>query len=151
MGYLSSVKRFLAALLTVMLVMPAAQAVPPPQQPATSSPQTPDTQPAQIQQQNSTLPDAPPPQEVAQNVQQNTSQSPTEQQQNSPAYPVGTAAAPVETPVGTTGSRPAGAVIAPAKQRRAHTFLISVGLIAGAAIAIGTVAALSHASPSQPH
>jgi len=47
-------------------------------------------------------------------------------------------------------SRPAGAAIASAKQRRVRVILISVGVIAGAAIAGGTVAALSHASPGRP-
>jgi hypothetical protein len=151
MLYRSIVKRFFAALLTMLLVIPAARAVPVPQQSATSLPKEPDSQPAQIQLQSSALPDAPSPQVNPQNAQPNTSQSATEQQQNTPASPVGTAAAPAEEPVGAAGSRPAGAVIAPAKQRRVHTFLISIGLIAGAGIAIGTVAALSHASPSQPH
>ena len=64
--------------------------------------------------------------------------------------PVGTAAAPYEPTTGIAASRPAGAAIAPAKQRRVRTFLISLGVIAGAGIAIGSVAALSHGSPSRP-
>lgn len=151
MPYFSFAKRFFAVSLAVLLVMPAADAVPAPQQSAATSPQMPGTQPERIQEQSSALPDAPSPQETSQNAQQNTSQSTSEQQQNNPASPVGTAAAPAEEPVGVAGSRPAGAVIAPAKQRRVHTFLISIGLIAAAGIAIGTVAALSHASPSQAH
>lgn len=65
--------------------------------------------------------------------------------------PVGTAAAPYEGASGVTGSRPAGAVIAPAKQRRVRAILIKIGVVVGAAAAVGTVVALSHASPSQPH
>jgi hypothetical protein len=42
-------------------------------------------------------------------------------------------------------------VIAPAKQRRARSFVIRVGIIVGACVAVGTVVALSHGSPSQPH
>jgi hypothetical protein len=133
------------------LTMSTAQAAPAPQQSAAPSPQTQGTQTAQTEPQSASLPDAPSPQEAPQNAQQNSSQSSSDQQQNSPASPVGTAVAPAEEPVGAVGSRPGGAVIAPAKQRRVHTFLISAGLIAGAAIAIGTVVALSHASPSQPH
>ena len=64
--------------------------------------------------------------------------------------PVGTAAAPYEPTTGVAASRPAGAAIAPAKQRRVRTFLISLGIIAGAGIAVGSVAALSHGSPSRP-
>ncbi len=79
---------------------------------------------------------------------QSTSQ---EQQPTEPAKPVGTAAAPYEKTMGVAASRPAGAVIAPAKQRRVRTILIRMGVIVGAGVAIGTVAALSHGSPSRPH
>jgi len=65
--------------------------------------------------------------------------------------PVGTAVAPYEKGVGVAASRPAGAVIAPAKQRRTRSFVIKVGLLVGAAVAVGTVVALSSASPSRPH
>jgi hypothetical protein len=70
---------------------------------------------------------------------------------NTPAPPVGTAAAPYEKPLGVAASRPAGAVIAPARQHRARSILIKVGLIAAAAAAIGTVIGLSEASSSRPH
>jgi hypothetical protein len=70
--------------------------------------------------------------------------------QQSPSKPVGTAAAPPESTAGITASRPAGAVIAPAKQRRARAILIRVGLIVGAGVALGTVLALTHATPSRP-
>jgi hypothetical protein len=80
-----------------------------------------------------------------------SSQADSAQQQNGAAQPLGTAAAPYERTLGVSASRPAGAVIAPAKQRRTRAFLIRMGVIVGACVAIGTVAALSHASPSQPH
>ena len=69
-----------------------------------------------------------------------------------PIYPVGTAAAPYTKTTGFAASRPAGAVIAPAKQKRARSILIRVGVIVGAVIAVGTVAALttSGASHSRP-
>jgi hypothetical protein len=75
----------------------------------------------------------------------------TPQQQNggTPA-PVGTAVAPYEKGMGIAASRPAGAVIAPAKQRRTRSFVIKVSLIVGAAVAVGTVVGLSEASPSRP-
>lgn len=106
-------------------------------------------------QSDATLPDAP---EVAQaqsaspNAQDSSSQPRQDQQQNgaTPAQPVGTAAAPSVTTTGVTASKPAGAAIAPAKQRRVRTFLISFGVVAAACVAIGTVAGLSHTSPSQP-
>ena len=72
-------------------------------------------------------------------------------QEGEPAKPVGTAAAPYEKPSGFTASRPAGAVIAPGKQRRARTILIRVGVVVGAAVAVGTVVAVSRASPSRPN
>jgi hypothetical protein len=70
-------------------------------------------------------------------------------QQNPAPAPVGTAASPYEKPEGTPASRPAGAAIAPAKQRRIHTFSIRVALIIGAAVAIGVVTAASLSSPNR--
>lgn len=72
------------------------------------------------------------------------------QQQNTVSPPVGTAVAPYEKPFGAPASRPAGAVIAPAKQRRTRSFLIRVGVILAAAGAVGAVVGLSKASPSHP-
>jgi hypothetical protein len=70
-------------------------------------------------------------------------------QQNSAPPPVGTAASPYEKPNGAPASRPAGAAIAPAKQRRIRTFSIRVALIVGAAVAIGVVTAASLSSPNR--
>jgi hypothetical protein len=78
-------------------------------------------------------------------------QSSAVQSQSGTQAPVGTAVAPYEKPIGVAASRPAGAVIAPAKQRRARSILIRVGVVVGAAVAIGTVVALSRASPSRPN
>jgi cobalamin biosynthesis Mg chelatase CobN len=72
------------------------------------------------------------------------------QQQNGTSNPVGTAAAPYEKTTGIAASRPAGAVVAPAKQKRSRSFLIRMGLIVGACVAVGTVVGLSAASPSRP-
>jgi hypothetical protein len=72
------------------------------------------------------------------------------QSQEIPHKPVGAAAAPYEPTMGIAASRPAGAAIAPAKQRRVRTIVISLGVIAGVGIAVGSVAALSHGSPSRP-
>ncbi len=73
-----------------------------------------------------------------------------QQQQNGTSNPVGTAAAPYEKPTGVAASRPAGAVVAPAKQKRSRSFLIRVGLIVGACVAVGAVVGMSAASPSRP-
>ncbi|UWZ83916.1 hypothetical protein [Occallatibacter riparius] len=64
--------------------------------------------------------------------------------------PVGTAAGPYTRPSGVAGSRPAGAAIAPSKQKRKKALMIRVGLIVGGAVAVGTVAGLSMASSSRP-
>ena len=81
----------------------------------------------------------------------NANQQPAQAPQQGGNPPVGTAVAPYEKGVGVAASRPAGVVIAPAKQRRTRSFLIRVGLIVGAAVAVGTVIGLSSASPSRPH
>jgi hypothetical protein len=99
-------------------------------------------------------PDSPNPvrsQTADQSGQPGTLQAGSEQQQNGAQKPVGTAAAPYEKTTGVAASRPAGAVIAPAKQRRARSILIRVGVVVGGAVAIGTVVALSHGSPSRPN
>ena len=72
------------------------------------------------------------------------------QQQNTPGNATGTAAAPAGTVSGTVASRPAGVAIAPAKQRHVRSFLIKLGVVAGAGIALGTVYALSRGSSSTP-
>jgi len=64
--------------------------------------------------------------------------------------PVGTAAAEGPKVTGITAAEPAGAAIAPAKQHRVRTLVIKVGAILGASAAIGTVVALSAATPSKP-
>jgi hypothetical protein len=82
---------------------------------------------------------------------QQSTQPASDQQQTPPQKPVGTAAAPEEKPVGVAASRPAGAVIAPAKQKRVRIFLIRTAIIVGGAVAVGTVIALSKGSPSRPN
>ncbi len=73
-----------------------------------------------------------------------------QQSQSGTQAPVGTAAAEAASPVGVMASKPAGAAIAPAKQRRVRMLLIKVGAVVGAGVAIGAVAALSSGSPSRP-
>jgi len=100
-----------------------------------------------------TYPDSPTPastQIADESAQSGTPQSGQQNQQNDVQKPVGTAAAPYEKTIGVAASRPAGAVIAPAKQRRARAIWISIAVVAGVGIAIGTVVGLSRASPSQP-
>ncbi len=62
----------------------------------------------------------------------------------------GTAAAESNHPSGVAASEPAGMAIAPAKQRRVRTIVLKVGVILGAGVAIGSVVALTEATPSKP-
>jgi hypothetical protein len=87
------------------------------------------------------------PQFVAQQSSPPQQQSPASQQAQEP---VGTAAAGSVETTGVAASKPAGAAIAPAKQRRTRALLIKVSALVGASVAIGTVVALSNASPSRP-
>ena len=70
--------------------------------------------------------------------------------QSAPQQPQGAAAARIQPATGTAASKPAGAAIAPAKQRRVRTFLIRLAPLAGAGVALATVFALSSARPSRP-
>ena len=137
-------KRLIAFVLAPLLALPAAatphqkEAQPPQptvQEPAPSSP-LPGSEP-QIQQE-----------ELAQSTA-DSGQSGGHAGTAAPA--VGTAAAPYEKASGVTASRPAGAVIAPAKQHRVRRIFIRVGILAAAGAALGAVAVLSHASPSRPN
>ena len=67
-----------------------------------------------------------------------------------PQKPVGTAAAETSKVSGVAASQPAGVAIAPAKQRRVRRIVIRVGAILGAGAAVGTVVALTQATPSKP-
>jgi hypothetical protein len=102
---------------------------------------------------DTTLPDSPSPnqsQSATQSGQAASTAAPELQQEATPK-PVGSAAAPFEKTTGVAASSPAGAVIAPGKQRRARSIVIRVSIVVGAAVAIGTVVALSHGSPSRPN
>lgn len=139
-----SVRQGLAICLMIFLAAPlgapaVAQQSPPTQQTGVTPPPEPVPQDSGSQPAQSTSQPA------------NTNQQPAQAPQKGGNPPVGTAVAPYEKGVGVAASRPAGVVIAPAKQRRTRSFLIRVGLIVGAAVAVGTVIGLSSASPSRPH
>jgi hypothetical protein len=70
--------------------------------------------------------------------------------QTSQRKPVGTAAAEAPNATGVAASQPAGVAIAPGKQHRARTIVIRMGAILGAGAAVGTVVALTAATPSKP-
>lgn len=100
------------------------------------------------QQNNSTASPTPP----AASPQANTPPSqPSDTQVNQKLQrPVGTAAAEAPKVSGITAAEPAGIAIAPAKQHRVRTIVIKVGAILGAGAAVGTVVALTKATPSKP-
>lgn len=79
-----------------------------------------------------------------------TSAAPAQDQDQKIQRPVGTAAAEAPKAKGVTGAQPSGVAIAPAKQRRVRTLVIKVGAIAAAGAALGTVVALTAATPSRP-
>lgn len=139
-----SLRQGLALCLVMLLGVPAFA------QQSAPSPQTGATSPQQPAAQEPIPPPAPSTSQPADTNQQLERRPAPTQQPSGNAAPVGTAAAPYEKGVGVAASRPAGVVIAPAKQRRTRSFLIKVGLVVGAAVAIGTVVALSNASPSEP-
>jgi hypothetical protein len=125
----------IAGTLTALLILSCTCAGSAQQQPQTSTSSS-----------TQVYPDAPDP--------QNTPGAKTEagsNQQGDSTPALGTAAALDMKPTGVTGSMLSGAAIAPAKQRRVKIILISLGVVAAAGIAIGTVVGLSHASPSQTH
>lgn len=117
---------------------------------------------AQISDQQQPLPDSPStvtPQQTAgpglfqgqtSSATSSTQPSQTQSQAGPTQKPVGTAAAETPATTGVAASNPAGAAIAPAKQRRTRELFIKVGAILGAGVAVGTVAALAAASPSKP-
>ena len=143
------VRRIWAGVLLLMLAaqsiasVSAQQPAPGQQQVSSSAQSRPDPNPDAI-------PDSPVPARADHPANDQNQQSPPPQQSGEEPKPVGTAVAPYVKPSGIAASRPAGAAIAPAKQRRSHAFVIKVALIAGAAAAGGAVVALSAGSRSRP-
>jgi cytoskeletal protein RodZ len=98
---------------------------------------------------SNSLPDAPQPQQ-AQTPQQSSQASQQSSQTSSTQTPSGAAGAKAATPKGAPVAQTVGAAVAPAHQRGHRSLLIKVGLLAGAAVAVGTVVALSERSPTRP-
>lgn len=97
------------------------------------------------------LPQSPNPSNAtpSETVQEIQAREPQPQQDNI-RKPIGAAAAEKEKTTGIAASNPAGAAIAPAKQRRSRALFIKVGAVLGAGVALGTAMALSRSSPSRP-
>jgi hypothetical protein len=83
-------------------------------------------------------------------IQQTVEAAKTQNPEGAWQQPQGAAAARLQPTTGTAASQPAGAALAPARQKRSRSFLIRLGVLAGASIAVGTVVALSSASPGKP-
>ena len=160
----SWLNRAIASCLVLLLLVPFSTAGSSPQQMTTQSTTQTETPQATDQRSNASnqsnvptqseaLPDSPGSQHVPsadEKFRQSASQQPQQPQQNVTKEPVGTAVAESVETTGVAASNPAGAAIAPAKQRRSRAFFIKVGAIVGAGAAVGAVAALSSGSPSRP-
>jgi hypothetical protein len=136
--------RLITGCLVVLLLFPFEAAAAPRQQETNSTAQEGGTS------SQAPLPDSPGSvrsRTIAANPQSNAPQPYSKDQGQEP---VGTAAAKSVETTGVAGSNPAGAAIAPAKQRRTRAVLIKVGAIVGAGVAVGTVMALSSGSPGRP-
>jgi len=138
-GFMNRIVHRATVCLVVFLLSVAAE-------PVIAQQQTQPDQPAQ----NSTQP----PIELPENPGRSSTpagNTPAPQNNIPPAspQPSGTAVAPAVQVSGSAASKPAGVAIAPPKQRRVRTWLIRFGFIAGAGAALGTVAALSAASPGR--
>lgn len=151
-------QRQIAGCLLLLLITPFSAAAIRPQQPANpNQAQTADSD-RSVGKSNAeapisaALPDSPGvvPPKSADSTQLPGLQSSPKQPQSETQDPLGTAAAPSIKTTGVAASRPAGSAIAPAKQRRARSILIKVGVLVGAGAAVGTVVALSKASPGRP-
>jgi hypothetical protein len=81
---------------------------------------------------------------------QSQAQAPASPDQPTPQRPLGTAAAEAPNASGVAASQPSGVAIAPAKQHRTRTIVIRIGAIVAAGVALGTVVALTAATPSKP-
>jgi hypothetical protein len=94
-----------------------------------------------------TLPQAP---SATQPPAQSPAPSSRVREPQSQQAPAGAAAAEAGVTAGGAASRPAGSAIAPAKQHQTRGLLLKIGAIGGAALAIGTIVALSRATGSKP-
>jgi len=157
----SRIWRTVAIFLALTLAVPFGEAGTPQQQASTTQqggqsqaqPAEPTPNPAPKSQVEE-IPDDPSPAPsatAAERQQALAQQESPVQQQPAPREPVGTAAAPYERPVGVPASRPAGAAIAPSKQKRRSSIGIKLGLLVATGVAVGTVVGLSSASSSRPH
>ena len=156
---ISMLRHALAGVLVLTLTatpgVVAQSSSPPNQEQPKAAPQqgaepTGTSQPASSQAQSSPSEQKPLPDSPGEVKSQTATTQPAPQQQPGTERPLGTAAAQIGNAGGSTASKPAGVAIAPAKTHSSRSLLIKVGAVVGAAVALGTVMALSNSSPSRP-
>jgi cytoskeletal protein RodZ len=79
-----------------------------------------------------------------------TQTQPNGQAQAPQTEPQGAATAEKVPAAGGAAAKPAGAAIAPAKQRQVRSLFIKLGAVAAGAVAAGTIYGLSRGTPSTP-
>jgi hypothetical protein len=123
---------------------PAAQQ--PPQSGVTVNPSQPPLQPQPV----TTYPDAAGNQQEAPDAPQPKVQPGQAQGQQTQSEPQGAATAERVPTAGGAAAKPAGVAIAPPKQHQTRSLLIKLGAVVAGAAAVGTIYALSKATPSTP-
>ena len=119
--------------------------VDPSQGPLTPAPSSTQDQTPAVQPQD--LPDAP---SATQTPPVNPQQTPEQKPRPRTTQPVGVGTAQQAPTAGGAASKPAGAAIAPAKQKQYRSLLLKIGAIAAGGAALGTVYALSRGTKSTP-
>ena len=107
-------------------------------------------EPAPQPQQSDSTPSSAPSAAQSSTEQSGIQEQQQQQQQQKLQRPVGTAAAAAPGVSGVTAAQPAGVAIAPAKQHRVRTIILRTGAILAGGAALGTVVALTKATPSKP-
>lgn len=150
-------KQFLARCTAVLLILIVSSTTEPLFAQQSAAPQLPPPDTSQQKPATQSSPNTLPPLELPENPGRSAASQQNQQNQNQGAKPAsrptpqpsGTAVAPQVEVSGGAASKPAGVALAPPKQRQIRSLLIKFGFIAGAGIALGTVAALSAASPGR--
>jgi hypothetical protein len=145
-GRLTAGKMIGGFVILALLASHCAVALPRPQAPAAQ----PGTEPLPDSPSAGQQPATEPATEKEKVEPQSESAPPPAPQGNQYQKPVGTAAAETSSTTGFAASKPAGEALAPAKQKRSRTLIISLAAVVGAAVAVGTVAALSKGTSSKP-
>ncbi len=140
-----STRFFGLVIAALLLIEPAILSAQEPDGAAASEPSVQQPSSSDSTKSDTELPESP----GATQAKQDSSSAVPSTQTQTETQPGGTAAAPAVAVTGNAVSRPAGVAVAPPKQHQSRSFLIKLGLIAGAGVALGSVAALSLSSPAR--